>query len=178
MYGVVLLLPEKYNQIIQMMYDEWVQDLGVDLRPQPSLPHVSIHIAEKYDAAALRPIMAEVAAAMPPLTLSTSGLGLFTGLEPVLHVAVTCGRDLLDFHARLHARLNPLSQGSNSYYQPGQWMPHITLSQNPHLRGHLPHLINQLSQRDFSWQIPIRQLAYINKELTTHEVWDVGSAQV
>lgn len=169
MFGLVLPMSGVAEIAIKAIWVELAQMFALQI--QPSLPHVSLHIAPEYDAAALRPIVAKFAHTQPPFTLTTSGLGLFTVPEPVLYVAVTCGRDLLACHAQLHPLAEPFAQGSVAYYQPGRWVPHITLAHGPHLQTCLPDVIRLLGGRDFNWSIPITQLAYINNSLTTHETW-------
>lgn len=169
MFGIVLPITGAAATAIKAIWAELAQTF--DLRLQPELPHVSLHVAPAYDAAALRPTIAQFAHTRSPFTLTTSGLGLFTVPEPVLYVAVTCGRDLLECHTHFHPLAEPLAQSSVPYYQPGRWVPHITLAHGPRLPTCLPDVIRLLGGRDYQWAIPITQIAYINNPLTTHETW-------
>lgn len=175
MFGIVLPITGAAETAIQAIWVELAQ--AFDLHIQPSLPHVSLHIAPEYDAAALRPVAAQFARTWPPFTLTTSGLGLFTVPEPVLYVAVTCGRDLLDCHVHLHPLAEPFAQASVPYYQPGRWVPHITLAHGPRLQSCLPDVIRLLGGRDYNWSIPVTQIAYINNPLITHETWSFQGQQ-
>lgn len=172
MFGVVLPITGVAEIAIRAIWGELSQMFALHL--QPELPHVSLHVAEAYDAAALRPTIAQFAHTQPPFTLTTSGLGLFTGPEPVLYVAVTCGRGLLDCHTHFHPLAEPLAQGSVPYYQPGRWVPHITLAHGSRLQTCLPDVIRLLSGRDYNWTVPITQLAYLDNPLTTHETWSLS----
>jgi 2'-5' RNA ligase len=169
MDGIVLPLAEQHEVKVQTIWAELAQ--AFDLHIQPTLAHVSLHVAEGYDAAALYPLLAEYSRMTAPITIQTTGLGLFTVPEPVLYVTVTCGRGLLNLHDALWSLVEPLSRGSVSYYQPGGWVPHITLAHGPRLRECLPDVLRLLGQRDYTWDIPISQLAAINSPLTIHETW-------
>lgn len=169
MDGVVLPLAEIYEAKVQAIWTELAQ--AFDLHIQPTLAHVSLHVAEGYDAATLYPLLAEYSRITAPITMQTNGLGLFTLPEPVLYVAVTCGRGLLNLHDSLWPLVEPISRGSVPYYQPGGWVPHITLAHGPRLRECLPDVLRLLGPRDYTWNIPISQLAAINNPLTIHETW-------
>ncbi len=169
MYGIVLPLQETDQAPIHSIWAELTRRFDMSL--QPELPHVSLHIAAAYDTAALYPIIHQQAASLSPLTLRTSGLGLFTGPEPVLYVSVVCGRDLLHLHTTLWPLLEPTSQGSNPYYQPHHWVPHLTLAHGPRLHDCLPDVIRWLGTQNFHWSLPISHLTFINNALTTHETW-------
>lgn len=178
MDGIVLPLAEAYEAKVQAIWVELVREF--DLHLEPTLAHVSLHVAQGYEAAALRSLLLEFTRISAPITLQTSGLGLFTVPEPVLYVAVTCGRDLLNLHDSFWGLAEPISQGSVPYYQPGTWVPHITLAQGSRLQTCLPEVIRLLGSRDYAWTIPASQIAYINHPLTIHETWSfqgVGSSQ-
>lgn len=178
MDAIVLPLAEAYEAEVQAIWAELAQEF--DLHLEPALAHVSLHVAQGYDAAALRSLLSEFTRISAPITLQTSGLGLFTVPEPVLYVAVTCGRDLLNLHDSLWGLAEPISQGSVPYYQPGTWVPHITLAQGPRLKACLPDVIRLLGGRNYTWAIPVSQIAYLNNSLTIHETWSfqgVGSSQ-
>lgn len=169
MDGIVLPLAEAYEAKVQAIWVDLAREF--DLYIQPELAHASLHVAQGYDAAALRSLLSEFTRISAPITVQTSGLGLFTVPEPVLYVAVTCGRELLNLHDSLWGLAEPISQGSVPYYQPGRWVPHITLAHGPHLQACLPEVIRLLGSRDYAWAIPMSQIAYINNPLTIHETW-------
>lgn len=173
MFGIVLPITGAAETAIQAIWVEFARRLiGI----QPSLPHVSLHIAPEYDAASLRPVAAQFARTWPPFTLTTSGLGLFTVPEPVLYVAVTCGRDLLDCHAHLH----PLAEPPLRPVCP-------TTSQAvgfPTSPWRMAHACNRACPMSSAYSAPAittgqsrNEIAYINNPLITHETWSFQGQQ-
>lgn len=90
-------------------------------RPHVTLAMVNTREPERL-AAPLRRALAGVAGI--PLTLTA--LGFFLTDRSPAYLAVSPTRRLLEVHERVHAAIG--TQGSWSYYQPGNWMPHCTLA--------------------------------------------------
>ena len=169
MDGIVLPVGEQIGAEVEAIWAELAQ--AFDLHLEPALPHVSLHVAHGYDAAALYPLLAALAHNTAPLSIQTTGLGLFTVPEPVLYVTVTCGRDLLNLHDTFWQQIEPTSRGSVPYYQPGTWVPHITLAHGLRLQACLPDVIRLLGGRAYNWSFPVTEVAHLDNPLTTHERW-------
>jgi hypothetical protein len=92
-------------------------------------PHLTLVACEDMDMGRLRAQMPAFVAEHPPLPVQFSGLGIFNAVEPVVYLAVAPSQALLNFHASFLEMVRPYLLGDNTYYQPGTWVPHITLAQ-------------------------------------------------
>lgn len=90
-------------------------------------PHMTILTCENMRFEALRDQLEEFITHQPPLTVQFHSLGVFKGDEAVIYLAPVTTRPLLDFHARLWEIIAPYSANPNALYQPGSWVPHVTL---------------------------------------------------
>lgn len=125
-------------------------------------PHLSFHVAEGYDLAALGPGLARVAASTPPLRLRTSGLGVFNApAHPVVYLTVVRDSTLSEFHRRVWEEVEGFSTGCSPHYAPSSWVPHITLAQGEMLSRRLPEVVGLLSGRDFNWEFELDSLSFI-----------------
>jgi 2'-5' RNA ligase len=125
-------------------------------------PHVSFHVAESYDAAALKPALERVASTSPPLRVLTAGLGIFTGAtHPVIYLPVVRTAALSEFHRKVWEAANEACDECMAHYEPARWVPHITLAQGEFLTEHLPEIVELLWRRDFSWEIELGSLSLI-----------------
>ena len=88
MDGIVSLLDDKHYSLIEHIWDEFENRFGmVDIAPTP-IAHYSYQIAHHYDLETLIPALNRVAQKTEPFIVKTSGLGIFTGEQPVLYVPV------------------------------------------------------------------------------------------
>jgi len=56
-----------------------------------------------------------------------SSLGIFPGLQGVLHLVPAANGDLLTLHRQIHQILDPLCQDFSPLYLEPEWTPHCTL---------------------------------------------------
>ena len=97
----------------------------------PSLgacPHISLAVFDSVDTGALRGELKRFAAAEACIDTRFSAVGTFPTDECVVYLAPVVTRELLEMHARLHARLDALGMDSVENYRPGNWIPHCTVA--------------------------------------------------
>lgn len=170
MHGVVSLLDDKHCALVEHLWDELETGPGVRGLYKTPFPHFSYHVAEGYDVDLLESILPYLASHYLPLRVRTTGLGIFSGDHPVLHVAVVRSPVLSALHKRLWHGLTTASAGTVEYYHPEQWMPHITLADGDALKEHLPDVVRLLSPLAFDWEIEVNNLSLIYDMGTTQEV--------
>lgn len=163
--GIVALLDAVHTREVELIWQEFQYEFGVHGVAKTPIPHFSFHLAERYDAPLLAETIAQVTLDLAPLRVRTSGLGLFTGEAPTLYIPVVKSLALSAFHARLWEALEPLAVGSQFYYHPDHWLPHITLAQcnEDNFRPlQIPQLVGMLAPRHpFAWEMEIAELAYL-----------------
>jgi 2'-5' RNA ligase len=171
MYGIVSLLDDAHDARIKGILNE-IQDVSTT-----SIPHLSYHVAPTYELNTLKPVLSQLAGKTQSFRMKTSGLGVFTGPEPVLYITVVATRFLLDFQKSIWGAVDGNTSDSVEHYCPDNWMPHITLAQRSIDHDSLRDRIRFLSERDFSWNIEINNLAVIFDE-DSQQGWRLASTLV
>ncbi len=163
MYGVVSLLDPYHEGMVKDLWTEFKTRFGVAGVSQQPVPHYSYHVASDYDLERLREVLAVVARELTPFTVRTSGLGIFTGANPVLFVPVLPAEPISGINRHLWSALEGVGESVSPYYHPEAWQPHITLGNRDIDHAMLTRIISLISDRDFSWTIPIDNLAVIGE---------------
>jgi len=162
MYGVVSLLDEQHDKLVEALWAELAERFGLRGVSVTPFPHCSYQVAEQYAVSALEGILREVAARTAPFQAQTTGLGIFTGAQPVLYIPVVRSLELSLFHQALWQAISGIGAAINAYYHPDHWMPHITIGFPDLDRERLSGVISLLSERSFTWNLTINNLALIS----------------
>lgn len=91
----------------------------------PSEPYLSLAVFDAAQSSEIARCCASLAVELAPITIEISGLGTFQGESPVIFAAVTLTEELRLLHASVHKAFPEFP--SRPYYEPGAWVPHITL---------------------------------------------------
>lgn len=164
MHGIVSLLDDIHDQLVEETWAELDRELGLRGVYITPYPHFSFHVAEQYDYTQLNPLLEPFAAETPTFEVRTAGLGIFSGPLPVVYITVTRTPLLTRLHQAIWLLVEPTATGINAYYHPDQWIPHITLGHGDITWENLPAVIRLLSGRHFAWTIPINNLAILRND--------------
>jgi 2'-5' RNA ligase len=161
MHGIVSLLDGSLSTRVQELWDSLEADCGlVGIKITP-IPHFSWQIAADYDFPQVESALRSIAAEAKPFPMRCSGLGLFTGERPVLYIPVVRTEALSRFHRLIWERVGRLSKSPSPYYDPGAWMPHITLAHGDLDVDNLPCALRNLAGRAFDWEAIVDNLALV-----------------
>jgi 2'-5' RNA ligase len=161
MYGVVALLDNQHCEMVEGLWEEFKREFGTHSAYISPVPHFSYHVAESYHLEDLERILINVTSRIKPFYVSTNGLGIFTGEQPVLYIPVIRNRVMAMLHRQLWEPLSSVAGNPSPYYHPDRWRPHITLTHRDVGHDTLPKVVRLLSPRDFKWDIRIGSLAVI-----------------
>jgi hypothetical protein len=161
MHGVVSLLDNTHHQLVEDLWAELEQAFAVRGVYVTPYPHFSYHVARHYDIEALEPVLQRLAASSIPFRVQTTGLGIFTGPQPVLYIPVVRSLELSQFHEALWDATMSTGSGIQNYYHPKNWMPHITIGFVYIAKANLPQIVRLLAERAFSWEITVDNIALI-----------------
>ncbi len=164
MYGLVSLLSEEYDQTVREIWRELEAEFGVHGVHKTPVPHFSYHVAEGYTQTALEDQLKPILVETTSFTVTTSGLGLFTGIDPVLYVAMQPNKKILQLNSRLWQTLSPVCQEAHPLYQPERWVPHITLTQGDIGNERMPDVIRLLSSRNFYWEFNVDNFVLLGSD--------------
>jgi 2'-5' RNA ligase len=174
--AVASLLDDPHDRLVRALWGELARDFGV-LRVTEIVrdPHVTYQGAEQYDLDRLDTTLRAVAAATAPFTIYTTGLGIFTGLQPVLYLAVVRSAALATLHTALWDAVGTAGRDYSPLYAPaGPWTPHITLAQWDLTPDNIGPIVARLANRPLAWEIPIDNLAILrltSPDADRYEVW-------
>lgn len=163
MHGLVSLLPEPYNGEILNIWRSLEDDFGLKgIRGSP-YPHFSWQMGENYYLPAIEEKMVEVCKALSPFEIRTAGLGLFTGVKPIIYIQVVKSLQLYSLHQMIWEKFSTIGQGLSPYYQPDSWTPHISLAYEDISEDNIAGVMTWLAERDLSWEMTIDNLAFIHE---------------
>jgi hypothetical protein len=161
MHGIVSLLNNNHNQLIEELWAELERGFSVDGVYITPYPHFSYHVAQDYDVDKIESVLDRITSSITTFTVRTSGLGIFTGASPVLYIPVVRSLELTQLHEELWQEISPASSGAQQYYHPDQWMPHITIGFGDISKDKLSQIIPFLAEHDFNWEITVNNIALI-----------------
>lgn len=159
MQGVGTDLNEMHAGRVREIWQFLRDDCGLTgVRASPK-PHFTWQIAEEYDLDAAKSAIQEIIEHTPPFRVFSTGLGLFTGQFPVIYIPVIKNEGLVAFHELLWERLSPFRRGTNDYYSPLLWTPHITLAYEDLTLERLVCALERLSPMSFNWELLVDNLS-------------------
>src|SRR5712691_6731205 len=170
MHGIVSLLDSKQNQLVEEIWAELEREFSVQGVYITPYPHFSYHVAQAYDIDKIEPVLQRITSNITTFNVKTGGLGVFTGTSPVLYIPVVRSLELTQLHEELWQEISPVSSGVQEYYNPDQWMPHITIGFGDISKDKLSQMISLLAERDFNWEITVNNIALIYDTGTKQEM--------
>jgi len=156
--GVITVLPEPFASRVESLWDSMTREFGMARGYPGALPHFTYHLAETYDMPRAASTLAAIARETRPFEVETSGIGVFTGVQPVVYIPVARAPALAALHARVCEELRRAGMETDPYYLPERALPHITIAQQ-NLPPEPGPLFSWLTRQDFSWRVPVTNLA-------------------
>ena len=170
MHGIVSLLDNDHNQLVEELWADLEREFSVHGVYVTPYPHFSYHVAQVYDVDKMEPVLQRITSNITTFNVKTSGLGVFTGTSPVLYIPVVRSLELTQLHEELWQEISPVSSGVQEYYNPDQWMPHITIGFGDISKDKLLQMIPLLAERDFNWEFTVDNIALIYDTGTKQEM--------
>lgn len=161
MYVIASLLNPAATQQTQLIWDLLETKcglMGIKLTP---LPHFSWVVSEEFDLARVETEVRMLAQAFDTFYAETTGLGIFTGENPVLHTSLVKTRRLLEMQERIWRSASSCAVRLSPYYEPSSWMPHITLAYRDITRENLGCAVQEIAFRDLNMKVLVDHLALI-----------------
>ena len=170
MHGVVTILDEAHYERVEALWAKLKREFGVGSARVVHYPHFSYHVAAGYDIEQVAAVLKSIAPETAVFTVKATGLGIFTGPEPVLYVPVVRSAMLTTLHRQVWTAVESASRDSVAYYTPDLWLPHITLSQGDIDQANLGSIVQWLNEQSLNWDITINNLSVIYDTGRTYEV--------
>lgn len=128
---------------------------------EPGLLHFSWHVAASYRTDWIEDCLRETAKDLSLILTTSTGLGIFTNEKPVLYLPVSKNRLIADLHHHLWKRLEPIAENVNRYYDPENWIPHITLAYENANAEQICQMASLLLKQEMVFRLRIDHLALI-----------------
>ena len=177
-FALTALLDEDHTARVHQIWNLLEIECGLKAVHVPPYPHFSFHVAQKYRLSELDSSMSELTREIAPFLIRTTGLSLFTGKNPVAYIPVVASKSLLEVHHRLWEKTTGFGTHLNMLYQPGHWVPHITLVHDALNADRLNCIFDQLIERTLVWEIEITNLGIIYQKdggFGIHKIYPLGS---
>lgn len=160
--AVISVFESEHHRQVEDLWAELNEKLGIRGVFVTPIPHFTYQVAEEYDVERLGEALKRLAANQRVFRVQTSGLGIFTGERPVVHIPIVRSAELTQFHTTVWNEISKAAKNISDYYVPARWIPHITLAQGNLTSSNLPQLARLLSNRSFSWDIGVDNLSFIH----------------
>jgi 2'-5' RNA ligase len=168
MHGVVSVLEEPHLGQVHQIWAEMNRQFGVGSLEATAVPHFSYHVAPTYDLEKVKTVLLEMRATTPPLTVRTTGIGIFPGALPVLYIPIARSPELQALHTRLWPKLQAIAHDSLDYYAPHNWFPHITLGHKDITPEQLSPIVTWLNRQSLAWAIQVTNLTLLHDNGERH----------
>lgn len=158
MEGIATLLEPHKHADIEAMWSDLETDCdlkGIKITP---VPHFSWQLVERYQLDRLFEVLDEFCKKSQPFLARTTGLGLFTGENPVIYIPLVKDYQLLQFHEALWKETAPSGSGISLHYSPENWIPHITLASEDVDRIKLSCALEKLAFQTYNWEFIVDHL--------------------
>jgi 2'-5' RNA ligase len=161
MYAVVSQLDDQHQQLTKNLWTELDKKFGLQGAYTQSFPHFSYQVAQGYDLGLLESLVESIAQNTPQFQVTTSGLGIFTEIMPILYIPVVRTQKLSQVHQALWNEASKTGSGIVEHYHPERWLPHITLAFSDMHRELFPAVIQFLSEQTLHWEITVNNLSLL-----------------
>jgi len=153
-----MLLHEPAAATVRSWWEVLERELGLQGLRRVPFPHVTVLGYSGLDHAHIHGGLEGCAQRLSPLTLRTTGLGLFFRPHPVIYLPVVRSQALTDFHRELWEAVEGVGGVMSPYHTPETWMPHLTLAQFDLTPERQLDAIQVLSRLDLELEFEVRNL--------------------
>lgn len=161
MQAIATLLKHESDATTTKMWHDLELSCKLSGMKFPRNPHFSWMVAEKFEEQAVKDAFAVISKESAEFEISTNGLGLFTSEKPILYIPIVKTEKLLELHQTVWNLLLPLGENPSSFYQPSQWIPHVTLTSDGLSASKLSCILEEIIHLSFVMTIPVNNLALI-----------------
>lgn len=160
MPGVIALLPGPFAGRVESLWEEMEARFAVPRGYPGAIPHFTLHLGSHDVDPGAEEVVRKVAARTRPFTVFTSGLGVFGGPVPVVHIMVARTPAAAALAETLTRDLDGAGYPSTDpYFSPDRWIPHITIAHRNLAGLQLGGLLEWLVAQDLAWEIPVTTIS-------------------
>ncbi|MFQ6019555.1 MAG: hypothetical protein ACE5KW_02240 [Dehalococcoidia bacterium] len=170
MFGIVTVLEGEPEEQVRALWSELRAAFGADLVKGLNLPHLSFHVADRYEEELARALLKRVGGTTEEFSVPTPALvfvaGEFTGVGLIAMRTPA----LSALHDALWGEATRAATGVVMRYERDQWQPGIALCGGDTIVEASPLLVRALGEGRLPARLPINNLALIEETATGHEL--------
>ena len=171
MYGIVTIVEGTEGDAVSRLWRNLAETHGAGAIAGFNIPHLSYHVAEQYDLAAVRRLVEETAQHSKAFDVPTVGIGFIASPYPITFINLTRTPALSRVHKGLWQDASQAATGVIERYHTDVWFPHVTLSDTPELLGALPFMARELfSESGALAKVSISNLSVVEELEHGHEL--------
>lgn len=163
MHGLVSLLDLFHSQQVKLLWQMLEKECGLTGIQVTPIPHFSWLVANDFDWPALEIALQEITSQTSPFMAHTTGLGSFSGDNPVIFIPVVRTAELSALHRQVWERIRPHAIEISPLYSPDNWIPHISLAYADVTPQNIPCVIQKLAFQTYNWDIRVDNISFINE---------------
>ena len=130
MYAIISELDPKSTEAVSLIWRKLRDVCHLKAIYHQPTPHLSWFVAEDIDVKSSVTVIEKMAGNNCGFTTQAFGIGFFTGVRPVLYLPLVKTQEMIEIHKQVWDQIPEFSKQSNKYYDPSNWMPHVTLAVN------------------------------------------------
>jgi hypothetical protein len=161
MLAIASLISLNSNPESKALWDSIEDRCGAFGYAKTRIPHFSWQVAADYDLQSMIPTLTAQVSTWQEFTISTVGLGLFTGNFPVLYLPIIKTQNLLEKHKELWNLCSSFGTEVSPMYAPESWLPHITLVHQGFTLDSVTCIIKDLYLQKISLQFVVKKIEII-----------------
>ena len=163
-YAVVIYFDKTSEQPILKVWSELEKkDISQAMNNPGIRPHITLAIYDSFNCIECEKEIRQFAKNSGLLSVNADHFGIFPHASPVIFIAPTPNRELINFQRRIHSTLKNSVDGSWDIYQPGNWVPHLTLVRNIE-KKYLPTALEICMKMVLPFELKITQIGVVNFE--------------
>ena len=180
MLAITSLLPSPASDHINALIKSLETEFGLtDVQATPE-PHLTYQLVEPEDLPLLKESLRNIAATSIPFIAHTTGLGMFPGERPVIHIPVLRSDYLNQLHHRILEAAAPLCSRTDRFSAPDLWLPHVSLALHDTTPELLGPVLQFLNNQTFNLELKITNLAILRPDgdmFVREEVFEFGGKE-
>ena len=127
-YAVIFYFDEISTRQIQKVWKElYEKNISPAMYSLDIQPHITLAIYDSFDCSECEKEINKFAENFDLISINANHFGIFPHASTVIFIAPAPNKELINLQINIHHSLEDYVSGSWKMYQPGNWVPHITL---------------------------------------------------
>jgi hypothetical protein len=119
-----LIGQEKWQNILELLPES--REI-IKKQKNNEFAHISWMVSQQMDVSKVEKALKSISKDQKPLAISSGGLGIFCGENPVITLQLARNSSVNTFHSRIWKKCGDCMGDVKPYCSPDVWMPHVTL---------------------------------------------------